>query len=82
MFGSLSFFSFFQFLFMRLIPIQVDGKSTHVPYRDSKLTRLLQGEAQRRRLLHSLTAPLLNYLFFGSASCSIKTTAVAFSIHC
>ena len=22
--------------------IQVDGKSTHVPYRDSKLTRLLQ----------------------------------------
>ena len=26
-----------------LFLLQVDGKSTHVPYRDSKLTRLLQG---------------------------------------
>lgn len=27
-----------------VISALVDGKSTHIPYRDSKLTRLLQGE--------------------------------------
>ena len=30
-------------LYIIFFNFQVDGKSTHIPYRDSKLTRLLQG---------------------------------------
>jgi len=30
----------------------VDGKSTHIPYRDSKLTRLLQGELNDKCILN------------------------------
>lgn len=32
-----------------VISALVDGKSSHVPYRDSKLTRLLQGELNFRK---------------------------------
>ena len=28
--------------YFSVVPCQVDGKSSHIPYRDSKLTRLLQ----------------------------------------
>ena len=30
-----------------VISALVDGKSTHIPYRDSKLTRLLQGNRHK-----------------------------------
>ena len=31
----------------------MDGKSTHIPYRDSKLTRLLQGKLNDECIFHN-----------------------------
>jgi hypothetical protein len=44
----------------------VDGKSTHIPYRDSKLTRLLQGNSSsltsRKNLACSNSSTVLQFI--------------------